>query len=118
MILMKTLTLALLAAASVAASASTAQTPATLHVTAVRDWAATDPPPSSHGSRVYVIVGTIGGVRYTTEQLFSWGSQHFQVGADYAVTMKGQSLNVKMEDKKGREVPERLNVVATEEVPK
>jgi hypothetical protein len=93
-----------------------AQSPApVLHVTAVRDWAPTDPAPVSR-VKCYVITGTVGSIRYTAEQLFTWGSQRFQVGADYPVTVDGQALKVRMTDKKGHEVPERLNVVSVEEV--
>jgi hypothetical protein len=89
----------------------------TLHVTTVRNLAATDPPPVSRAFRVYVIVGTVGKMRYTTQQIFSWGSQRFEVGKEYQVLKQdAQSLTLLMLDKKGREVKERLDVVSVEEV--
>ena len=66
--------------------------------------------------KCYVITGTAGSIRYTAEQLFTWGSQRFQVGADYPVTVDGKTLKVRITDKKGHEVPERLDVVSVEEV--
>jgi hypothetical protein len=100
----------------VAALMASAQSPApVLHVTAVRDWAPTDPAPVSR-VKCYIITGTVGSIRYAAEQLFTWGSQRFQVGADYPVTVDGQALKVRMTDKKGHEVPERLNVVSVEEM--
>ncbi len=87
-----------------------------LHITAVRNLAATDPAPVSRAFRVYMVVGTMGGFRYTAQQIFSWGSQHFEVGKDYEVLKSDpQSLTVLMHDKKGRETKERLDVVNTEE---
>jgi hypothetical protein len=106
---MKTFVLAL---ALLAPDVPAQTAPSVLHVTAVRDSLPTD---AHCPVKCYVISGTVGDVHYTARQLFMWGSQHFQVGADYPVTVKGESLNVKMTDKKGHDVPERLNVVSAEE---
>jgi hypothetical protein len=54
----------------------------TFHVTSVRDWAATDPAPVSRAFKTYVVTGTSGAVRYTAQQLFSRGSQRFEVGQE------------------------------------
>ncbi len=92
----------------------------TFHVTAVRDWAATDPAPVSRAFKVYVVTGTRNGIQYTGQQSFSWGSQHFEVGKDYDVpkTPDGKSITVTMHDKKGHEVKERLVITSMEEVMK
>jgi hypothetical protein len=116
---MKTLfMLVMWAALTGSAFAQLSPQPQVLHVTAIRDWAPTDPAPASHAFKTIMVTGTIGSVRYVTEQLFSWGSQRFVVGTDYPVTIKGQTLNVTMQDKKGHNVPERLDVVSAEEVTK
>ena len=65
-----------------------------------------------------IIVATIGGKRYTLEQLASWGFYHFEVGQDYEVVKADdKSVKVNVTDKKGRESTERLNVVTVEELP-
>lgn len=87
-----------------------------LHVTGVRNWAPTDPAPVSRAGRVYVITGTVDGTRYTTQQLFMWGSQHFEVGRDYTIVKQDdRSLTVIVPDKKGRPVKERLDIVGAEQ---
>jgi hypothetical protein len=108
---MKTLLAMLIVAASASAQ--------TFHVTGVRNWAATDPAPVSHAFRVYVITGNVGDKAYTAQQLFSWGSQHFEAGADYEVIKSdAQSLTIEMHDKKGHNIKERLDVVGVEEAKK
>ena len=88
----------------------------TLRVTAVRNWTETDPSPVSRAFRVYVIVGTMDGKRYTAQQIHSWGSQDFHVGEDYAVTKAtDRELSVVTHDKKGREVKDLLDVTGVEE---
>jgi len=106
----------IVALAMFAALTSSAQT-LTFHVTTVRDWATTDPAPVSRAFKIQVVMGTLNGKRYTTQQIFSWGSQHFEVGADYPVAKSdAKSLTVIMLDKKGHEIKERLDVVAAEEL--
>ena len=86
-----------------------------LHVTAVRDWTPTDAPRVSQ-VRTNVITGTVGNVRYTAQQMFTWGSQRFEIGKDYPVLKAdAKSLTVMMHDKKGHEVKERLDVTGAEE---
>lgn len=98
------------------ASAASAQTQA-FHVTAVREWTATDSAPVSRAFKTYVVTGKVGTVRYMTQQLFSWGGQRFAVGTDYEVVKSdAKSLTVVMHDKKGHDIKERLDVVGTEEV--
>lgn len=109
----KTLLLALIVLPALAVPAQTK----TFHVTVVRDWAATDPAPVSRAFKTYVVIGTVGATRYTTEQMFSWGSQHFAVGTDYEIVKSDdKSLTIVMHDKKGREIKERLDVVGAEEL--
>lgn len=89
----------------------------TFHVSAVRDWAIGDPAPISRAFKVYTVVGNMGGIRYTTQQTFSWGSQRFEVGKNYEVTKAdAKAINITMQDKKGRGVKERLNVMGVEEI--
>lgn len=110
---MKTILLTLTILTALAASAQTQ----TFHVTAVREWTATDSAPVSRAFKTYVVTGKVGTVRYTTQQLFSWGSQRFAVGTDYEVVKSdAKSLTVVMHDKKGHDIKERLDVVGTEEV--
>jgi len=105
--IMKTLILSLMLVTSVASAQ-------TLHVTAVRDWTPTDAPRVSQ-VRVYVVTGTLDGKLYTTQQMFTLGSQHFSVGMDYEVTKADdRALTVVMHNKKGREVKERLDVTGVE----
>lgn len=86
-----------------------------LHITGVRNWAPTDPAPVSRAGRVYVITGTVNGTRYTAQQLFMWGSQHFVIGQDYEVLKSDpQSMTVLMYDKKGHKIQERLDVTGVE----
>lgn len=87
-----------------------------LHVTGVHDWQPTDAPRVSQ-VRVMVVSGTIGDMRYTAQQMFTFGSQRFDVGTDYPATLSkdGRALNVLMKDKRGHDVKERLDVTGTEE---
>lgn len=65
-----------------------------------------------------IITGIIGNRRYTSKQLASWGFYHFQVGADYEVVKADdRTLTLKVQDKKGRDSKERLNVITVEEIP-
>ena len=110
----------LLLAAFTGTAPALAQTaPPVFHVTAVREWQPTDPPKITQAFRTYVITGTMSGRKYLAFQLYSWGSVRFMVGSDYAVTKEdAQALSVTMEDKKGRPVKERLDVVSVEEATK
>jgi hypothetical protein len=66
-----------------------------------------------------IITGTVGNMRYTLEQLASWGFHHFEVGADYPlVRADDKTLKVRVVDKKGRESTESLNVIGVEETGK
>lgn len=86
------------------------------HVTAIRDLQPTDPVPGSRAFKVNVIIGTLGNVRYTAEQTFSWGSQRFEIGHDYDVLkIDARTLQVMMHDKNGRDIKERLNIIGAEE---
>jgi len=101
------LALALLSSAAYAES---------LHVTTVRDWQPTDPAPVSRAFRVQVIEGTMGGSRYTAQQLMSWGTSRVHVGEDYEVVKADdRSLTVIVKDKKGRENKERLDVTGVQQ---
>ena len=82
----------------------------------MRNLTITDAAPVSRAFRVFVISGTVGGVRYTAQQIYSWGSIPFDVGADYEVVKTdSRSITVLMHNKKGREVKERLDLTAVEE---
>ena len=53
---------------------------------------------------------------HTAKQMFTWGSQRFEIGKDYPVLKAdAKSLTVMMHDKKGHEVKERLDVTGAEE---
>src|SRR5690242_6439907 len=87
------------------------------HVTGVREWSPSDPAPVSRGPRVYVITGTVNGVQVTAQQMFTFGSQHLDVGQDYEVSKSDRTrLTVVTHDKKGRNVEERLVITSVQEV--
>jgi hypothetical protein len=56
----------------------------------------------------------VDDLQHTTQQLFTWGSQRFEVGKDYTVLKSdAQSFTIQMFDKKGHEVKELLDVAGT-----
>ncbi len=98
---------------------TTAALAESFHVTAVRNIQPTDPAPVSRAFRVYVITGTIGQTRYTTQQLHSWGVQSLEVGRDYEIKKQdSRVLILNVMDKKGRPDTVRLNITSVEEVAK
>ncbi len=89
----------------------------TLHIAAIHK-ASRDDEKTYHTSfNQNIITGTVGNRRYTLEQLASWGYYHFQVGSDYEIVKANdKTITVKIQDKKGHESKESLNVVTEEEV--
>jgi hypothetical protein len=88
----------------------------TLHVTTVRERGPNDPPAVTRAFKTYVVEGTVGAVRYTMQQTYSWGSQRLEVGKDYEILKaKPQSLEVRVTDKKGRADNELLFITGTED---
>lgn len=103
----KVLAILLLSGAALAAD--------TFHVSTVRNLQPTDPAPVSRAFRVFVIVGTVGHTRYTTQQIHGWGAADFEVGKDYVVIKSdAKSLTVIVPGKK-RDIKERLDIVSAEE---
>lgn len=90
--------------------------PKQFHVNAVHEWTVTDAPRVTKGFATYVVTGTIGNVKYTTQQIFSWGSQRFEIGTDYPVDKQDdRAVTVVTHNKKGREIKERLDITGAEE---
>ena len=112
-------------ALTTAAVAQTPQTPPnatpstpTFHVSSIHQWTPADPPPSSRAFSWVVVTGTVGNLRYTTEQMMSWGTHKLAVGTDYPV-VKTDKYGITVlygKDKKGHDDTEFLNVVGTEEI--
>lgn len=90
--------------------------PKQFHVTSTHEWVLTDAPRITKAFTTYVVTGTIGNVKYTTQQTYSWGSQRFEIGTDYPVSkMDDKSIHFTMKNKKGRDIPEVVFITGAEE---